>query len=105
MANSVTYIGYWAFYNCPELRELNLSTKLQELYGGAFSKTGLRKVTIPASLTTVDDTGNYGPFSNCDYLTSAVIAEGAKTIPYCLFLNCYSLQSVSIPSSMKSINN
>ena len=76
--NSVTSIGYCAFYYC----------------------TGLTSVTIPEGVTSIGDSA-----FDCAGLTSVTIPEGVTSIGYDAFYNCYGLTSVTIPSSVTSIGS
>ena len=66
--NSVTDIGYCAFYGC----------------------SGLVSVTIPNSVTIIDDYSFY----NCSGLTSVTIGNSVTTIGYSAFSDCSGLNDV-----------
>ena len=75
--DSVTTIGYRAFYNCNKLTS----------------------ITIPDSVTTI---GN-NAFDNCQNLTSVTIGDSVTSIGNSAFVGCKSLTSVTIPDSVISI--
>ena len=75
--NSVTSIGYSAFYGC----------------------SSLTSVDIPNSVTSI---GNYA-FCNCSSLTSVTIPNSVTSIGYCAFYYCNNLSSINIPNSVTSI--
>ena len=77
--NSVTSIGYCAFYGC----------------------SSLTSVDIPNSVTSI---GNYA-FCNCSSLTSVTIGNSVTSIGYSAFYGCSSLTSVDIPNSVTSIGS
>ena len=77
--DSVTWIGYSAFYGCRRLTS----------------------VTIPDSVTTI---GSHA-FRNCSSLTSVTIGDSVKTIGDWAFAYCSSLTSVTIVNSVKTIGD
>ena len=77
--DSVTSIGYCAFYDC----------------------TGLTSITIPDSVTSI---GSYA-FSRCTGLTSVTIGNGVKSIDGSAFNGCTGLTSVTIPDSVTRIKD
>lgn len=73
------YLGSSVFYGCSNLEEVELGSNLKELDSYTFSKTKIKKLVIPKSVTVI------GPFSFSDmeyleeidiYLSS--IKEGMK---------------------------
>ena len=75
--NTVTSIGYGAFYGC----------------------SALTSIDIPSSVTSIGNTA----FSDCSSLTSIIIPNSVTSIGDEMFYGCSSLTSITIPSSMKSI--
>lgn len=53
--NSVTTIGLMAFAGCENLQTVELPNGLLTIGSGAFYKSGLVKITIPVSVTTIAD--------------------------------------------------
>ncbi|AKB34208.1 Chitin binding protein [Methanosarcina siciliae HI350] len=77
--NSVTTIGYCAFYGC----------------------TALTSVTIPNSITTIDDYA----FMGCIALNSVTIGNNVTSIGSSSFYGCTGLISVNMPDSVTSIGS
>ena len=77
--NSVTTIGYCAFYGC----------------------TSLTSVTIPNSVTTIDDYA----FMGCIALNSVTIGNNVTSIGSSSFYGCTGLTSVNMPDSVTSIGS
>ena len=77
--NSVTSIGYDAFYNC----------------------SGLTSVIIPNSVTSI----GHGAFNECSGLTSVTIGNSVTSIGNFAFSGCSKLTSVTIPNSVTSIGD
>ncbi len=50
MGKKVDYIERDAFYSCTSLQNVKLSNNLRSIYGSAFKKTKIKKVTIPKSV-------------------------------------------------------
>jgi len=64
LGSTITTIGNYAFYHCTSLQQIALPTSLTSLGGFAFAETGLTRIDIPQSLTSL----NYimgNPFSQC----------------------------------------
>jgi len=65
-----------------------------------FRCTGLESITIPASVTSIDNGGivnatNYGAFYGCSSLTEITIPAGIVTIGYNAFNSCGTLATVT----------
>lgn len=50
---SVTSIGSEAFWNCKALTEVNLHAQVKKIGKEVFSNTGLTRIVIPKSVTTI----------------------------------------------------
>jgi len=68
--NTVTAIGLNAFWGCPNLTSVTLSTNLVSLENSAFAYCGLASVTIPASVTSI----GVWAFLDCSNLTAITVA-------------------------------
>jgi hypothetical protein len=64
-SNSIlTKIKAQAFYNCTKLNEVYLPSELLVIEKFAFANTGIKEITIPKSVTSINSTA----FSGCDGL-------------------------------------
>ena len=63
--DSVTTIGYHAFYDCDALTSITIPDSVTSIGEGAFSGCPFTSVTIPNSVTTIADEA----FRGCDALT------------------------------------
>ncbi len=73
LPNTVTSIGYMAFYSCTYLSTVHLPESLEEISHYAFTHCDrLEQVTLPASLVTLGEK----VFYDCDNLTEISVKEG-----------------------------
>ena len=97
-----TSIMYEAFSNCKNLTSVTIPDSVTSIEDFAFyGCTGLTSVTIPDSVTNI---GQYA-FYNCSGLTSVTIPNRVTSIRYSAFYGCTGLTSVTIPDSVTSIGN
>lgn len=91
----LSIIGDFAFANCNNLEEIDLSgTKVEAIRDEAFANcTGITKVVWPDSLSTIGDRTFYG----CESLVSVILPKSLKKVGKESFSNCTSLEKVSIP--------
>ena len=100
--NSVTSIGYNAFYNCSGLTSVTIPNSVTTIGYGVFAGcSSLTSVTIPNSVTSI----GYGAFSGCSGLTSVTIPNSVTSIGNYAFQSCSGLTSVTIPNSVTSIGD
>jgi len=97
--NSVTSIGYSAFFGCTGLTSVDIPNSVTSIGDYAFGGcTGLTSVDIPNSVTSI---GDYA-FSVCTGLTSVDIPNSVTSIGDYAFGGCTGLTSVIIPNSVIS---
>ncbi len=95
--DSVTDIKSGAFNNCSALETIVLPEGLKTIGSGCFSKSGIINVKIPSTLT--EGAGAFGDSS----LVTAEVASGTERLPKELFKNAKKLETVTIPDSVKEI--
>ena len=91
--NSVTYIGYSAFYNCSGLTgTLSIPNNVTSIGNSAFYKcSGLTgTLNIPNSVTSIGNDAFYG----CSSLTSVTIPNSITSIGNSAFSGCSGLSKV-----------
>ena len=92
---NVSIIGNEAFYNCTGLKSVNFSDSLLHIGYSAFENTSIETVTLPSSITSMDESVFYG----CTKLTKVTIEESARfTIMENTFFGCSSLNELTINS-------
>ena len=98
--NSVTTIGGLAFCWCSSLSSVLLPEHLSTIEWFAFGYCqNITSIDIPSSTTNI----NYGAFSCCNGLVSVVLPEKLDVISQSLFESCDNLTSVSIPEGVSRI--
>lgn len=65
---SVKVINDGAFYNCPDLKRVNLPSSVTKIGVGAFEKSGIRSIEIPSGVTSI----GYLAFKDCSNLLDVV---------------------------------
>jgi hypothetical protein len=102
MGNSVTSIGYEAFYSCIYLKSVTMGNSVTSIGDFAFRNcSSLTSVTIPNSVTYI----GYSAFAFCSSLTSVTIPNSVTFIGTHAFYRCISLTSITIPDSVTSIGD
>lgn len=86
---------------CPQgLTSVTIPQSVTKIDDYAFGRCfNLTSVTIPSSVTSIGDEA----FSACHALTSVTIPSSVKTIGFLAFRRCINLRSVTIPSSVTSM--
>ncbi|MBP5787282.1 MAG: leucine-rich repeat domain-containing protein, partial [Kiritimatiellae bacterium] len=79
-----------------KLKDVELHEGIEEISASAFYQTGIERLVLPDSVTTI----NGGAFSGCSNLTEIVFGAGIKEISGGAFSGCVKLTSVSIPDSV-----
>lgn len=98
---NVESIGYWAFAECTELKEISFAgSKLTAIKECAFQNcTRLKTIILPDSVDMLYSS----VFDGCTNLASVILPEGLTEIPQETFKGCASLKTVVIPESVQTI--
>ena len=92
--NSVTSIGYRAFYGLTGMTSVSIGSGVTSIGESAFANcTGLTSVSIPDSVTSIGVSAFYG----CTALTSVSIPDSVTSIGGRAFFGCPNLKEVNIP--------
>ena len=100
--NSVSVIGYDAFYDCVKLTSVNIPNGVTNIQDEAFADCeSLPSIAIPDSVTSIGG----GSFRNCNSLETATLGKGLKSIGDNAFSSCVKLAGIKIPDSVTSIGS
>ena len=100
LANGVTSISDYAFYQCNSLKNITLSNSVTSIGGYSFERCYiLNSITIPSGVTMI----NSSTFSTCHSLKSVTIPSSVYYIGNYSFLECYCLTSITIHSNISYI--
>ena len=103
MPDSITEIGNRVFAECTALRDVKLSGELKTIgYGVFYNCTALTGITIPKTLQSATSFSP-GTFEGCSNLTGITLEEGIEKVPNYLFHSCKTIQTIKIPTSVKTV--
>ena len=110
---SVTWIGWWAFYQCNYITNIDIPEKVKTVAGYAFQGcTRLESVKFAYADESVVPVNGVHPypltigtsaFSNCSALTTLKLSANITSIGDGAFSNCSKLGSLELPKNLKSI--
>ena len=93
-------IGHGAFSSCKPLDGIVLPESLERVESYAFHFTGLTTITIPRSITTLEE----HTFGSCKKLKEVHFHEGVDTIHDFCFSGCESLKTIDLPDGLDEIS-
>ena len=100
--DGVTSIGKYAFFNCYELKEVELPSSLNDIHDYAFyACCALTDVVLPNS---VDYIGDWA-FGYCNSLSNVSLSSSLIDIGDYAFYMCTSLKQIDIPSGVNWIGD
>lgn len=123
IADGITNIEAYAFFECKELLSISLPNTLKKIESFAFSDCGLTSITFPESLRSIgeqafqfcvfkeiiipEDLTVLGSlaFGSCDFVTSVNIPKGVKELASTAFSNCKSLKSINVSSENENYSS
>ncbi|MCM1113950.1 MAG: fibronectin type III domain-containing protein [Clostridium sp.] len=98
----ITEIGEYAFYNCDNLRKVEMLYGVKTIGFRAFQSCNyLKEVTIPDSVTSL----GAQVFDECTSLTNIVIPDSVTQIGESVFRGCSDLKNVKLSNSLISISS
>jgi hypothetical protein len=100
IADTVTFIGTYAFSGCTSLKEINLPDGVTSIGDSTFYNCiNLKKIIIPKSATYI----GFDAFNGCSSLTEVIISDKVTSIDNFAFENCSSLSEIILPENVTSI--
>lgn len=91
--DSVTSIGYSAFYGCTGLANVTIGNSVTSIGNWAFGDcSSLTSIIIPISVTSISNDA----FRGCSSLTSIIIPISVTRIGITAFYNCTSLANITL---------
>ena len=100
--DSVTEIGYMAFFNFSGLTSVTIGSSVSKIGDCAFNNCcELTSVTFGDSVSIIGE----GSFAGCRSLTSVIIPDSVTEIGCEAFFGCSNLTSVTIPYSITKIGD
>ena len=98
--DSVTEIGYSAFYRCTSLSKVQLPNGLTKIGGSVFAYCkSLKELTIPDGVTEIGSSA----FDNCTSLSKVKLPNSLTKIGDSTFSDCKNLTEITIPDSVTEI--
>lgn len=91
-------INNYAFYDTPELKQIDLPNTVGYIGRGAFGKSGIQRFSFPPRIKTVA-----GELFYHSALEEVVFGNNVRNINYRAFANCYHLRRVELPCSVVQI--
>lgn len=90
------------FTDCTALETISWPQPLSTIPYCCFSRSGLRRITIPATVTQLGE----GAFSNCQRLEEVDLKDAAfNMVPSYAFSRCNSLKAITLPATVTYIAN
>lgn len=96
--SSVKIIDAYAFSECEALGEVLLCEGIEEIGFRAFAHSGLKTITIPASIKKLDNA-----FAECDKLEQVAILASIQKLETSTFFKCKELREIRLPDSIRRI--
>ena len=101
LPGTIKTIGSGAFYNCYSLKSVNVPDSVEKIGSYAFANCGnLISINYPSSLTWIDSCA----FQDVP-IVCITVKEGVTVIPSGAFYCANKVQKVSLPSTVKKIEN
>lgn len=100
IADTVTSIGSFAFYNCTNLATVYIPNTVRSIGNYAFSDC--KKMVSVQGASSVSSIGK-GAFYNCFALEAIRLPYGLSVLGDQAFYRCESLRSISVPSDVRTM--
>ena len=102
IAEGVTSVGSYAFYNCSSMATVSIPAGVTSIGGSAFyGCSNLTNVTIPDGVTSIGSSA----FQNCAALTAITLPASVTSVGSSAFRNCTMLESITLPAGLTNIGS
>ena len=104
LPQTISTIGYNAFYGCTNLANIDIPDNVSSIQGSAFSHcSNLKTIKIPASVISMEGS----IFQECKKLENVEFAEGINltSIPDWTFGSSSNIKTITIPASVTTIGS
>lgn len=102
LPNTLTYMGFGAFYGCITLQSIDIPASVDTIQAICFNTdSALTSVTLHQGIKHI----GFATFQGCSHLTSINIPTTLTSLSSSLFFYCKSLPNIIIPSSITSIGS
>lgn len=91
-----TSIGENAFYECTNLKNIEIADTVEYIKSRSFFKTAITDITIPNKVKEIE----VGVFYNCSNLTNVIIQDGLEGLDDYAFQDCKNITSITIPKTV-----
>ena len=99
---NVIGIGYGAFQNCEQLKEVQLPNTILEIANSAFAVCkNLKSIVIPEKTKSIGDRA----FSSCYSLNKVVLPKRMEDLGSYAFAECTKLEEITIPEGIKGLTS
>ena len=108
LPDSLTVIGKSAFSGCAKFTEITLPDTVTTIGLNAFGGTKISEITIPATVTKMNDWTGYAWYSSLysmEYLTKVTFADGMRSLPDRAVIGCAYLEEVVIYDCNSSVES
>jgi hypothetical protein len=97
---NIKHIAEKAFYNCTNLKKINIQNGVCSIARYAFKGcSGLTEIVFPDSVKRIDDQA----FNGCDSLLDLVLGKGVAYIGNLAFMGCAKLEKVIFSDNVETI--
>ena len=102
--NSVKEIESQAFSYCDALKSITIPNSVKKIGHNAFAYSGLKSIKFPDAMKEIHPSDNC-QCVRCEDLESVVLPADLQVIPASMFESCHNLRTITIPNSVKKIEN
>lgn len=97
--DGVKEIGFKAFMDCYNLKEVILPETITNIGNSAFSGTKIKEFIVPSKVSIIKT----NMFMNCRELENIIIHQNVTQIENYSFYSCVSLKTITLPEKLESI--